>query len=339
MWSRFMRSAHVFSLVRFFMHVCGPVIVPAIVASRSAPKYMIEHGLQICSDASSASPDANGQLDEETAEMFRTEFEYILSFVSGLRTIQPLLSRDIHFGIANKAFDFVIRAITIAESPTIPESYRPFMKSAVDELANYGSILCTTMPEQMTVPKARIHPAILSVMDRMATPSVPAEFACEMMRHARSIQSCFMPGCPESAQSSGRVYMRCSGCRIVAYHSKECQARAWTHKSLPHRDICKKMKQVYDIAGDYLHRAEDQERFVREMRRAKIRDAMLQDIGIWLSAAYKNLHRPGPFLTADARKYLSRKKGPIYTEGMREYLMQVESSLLSNPKRCKAGRR
>src|SRR5882762_1175456 len=337
MWSRFMRSAHVFSLVGFFMHVCGPVIVPAIVASRSAPKYMIEHGLQICSDAFSASLDANGQLDNGTAETFRTEFEYIMSFVSGLLTIQPFLSRDLHFGIANKAFDFTTRAIMIAESPTIPESYRPFMKSAVDRLARYGSILCTMMPEQMTVPKARIHPAILSVMDRMTTPSVPAEFACDMMRHARTIQSCFTPGCPESAQSSGRVYMRCSGCRIVAYHSKECQARAWTHKSLPHRDICKKMKQVYDIAGDYLQRAEDQEKFVREMKRANIRDAMLKEIGIWLSAAYTNLQRPGPFLTADAHKYLSRKKGQIYTEGMQEFLLQVESSLLSNPKRRKAG--
>jgi hypothetical protein len=298
---------------------------------------MIEHGLQICSDASSASLDANGQLHKETADMFRREFEYILSFVSGLRTIQPLLSRDLHFGIATKAFDFATRAITIAESPAIPESHRPFMKSAVDQLADYGSMLCTTMPEQMTVPKARIHPAILSVMDRMATPPVPAEFACDMMRHARTIQSCFAPGCPESAQSSGRVYMRCSGCRIVAYHSKECQARAWAHKSLPHRDICKKMKQVYDIAGDYLHRAEDQEKFVREMRRAKIRDVMLKEIGIWLAAVYTSLQRPGPFLTADARKYLSQKKGPIYTEGMQEYILQVESSLLSNPKRRKAG--
>jgi hypothetical protein len=97
------------------------------------------------------------------------------------------------------------------------------------------------------------------------------------------------------------------------------------------------MKQVYDIAGDYLQRAEDQEKFVREMKRANIRDAMLKEIGIWLSAAYTNLHRPGPFLTADARKYLSRKKGQIYTEGMQEFLLQVESSLLSNPKRRKAG--
>ena len=71
MWSRFMRSAHVFSLVRFFMRICGPMVVPAIVTSRSAPNYMIEHGLQVCSDASGASLDDNGQLDDDAAKMQR----------------------------------------------------------------------------------------------------------------------------------------------------------------------------------------------------------------------------------------------------------------------------
>jgi hypothetical protein len=51
-WSRFLGSARAFSL---FIHICGPVIVPAIVRSRSAHNYMVEHGLQICSDISNAS--------------------------------------------------------------------------------------------------------------------------------------------------------------------------------------------------------------------------------------------------------------------------------------------
>jgi hypothetical protein len=76
---------------------------------------------------------------------------------------------------------------------------------------------------------------------------------------------------------------------------------------------------------------------VQEMKRANIRDVMLKEIGIWLLAAYTNLQRPGLFLTADTHKYLSRKKGQIYMEGMQEFLLQVESSLLSNPKRRKAG--
>jgi hypothetical protein len=78
--------------------------------------------------------------------------------------------------------------------------------------------------------------------------------------------------------------MRYSGCHVVAYRSQECQKCAWTDKHLPHKDICKKMKQIYDIRGDYLHREADQDKFVQEMRRAKIKVVMLKEIGMWLLA-------------------------------------------------------
>ena len=108
---------------------------------------------------------------------------------------------------------------------------------------------------------------------------------------------------------------------------------------MPHRDICKKMKQVYDVAGGCLRRKEDEDKFVKAVKRAKIADVMLTEISMWLSAVSTQLQRKGPILTADARKYLSRKDGPLYTEGMEEYMTQVESSLMSIPKRRKAGRK
>jgi hypothetical protein len=297
---------------------------------------MVEQGLAICSAISDALLDPNGQVDDIAAETFQRELGYLGSFIQSLLSLPPLMHRDIHFGIAPSAFDFTTRAISIIESPIIPQPYRPAMAPAIETLATYASLLCAMMPEQMTVPKALIHPTISSALDRISTPSPPAEHACAMMRHARSIQFCFAPGCPESAQSSGRVYMHCSGCHVVAYSSKECQKRAWTDKQLPHRDICKKMKQVYDIGGDYL-RKEDQDKFVREIRRAKINDATLKEIGMWLNLAYAKLQRNGPLLTAEVREYLSQKKeeGPIYVEGMEEYLSKVKLAVLSNPKRRK----
>jgi hypothetical protein len=131
------------------------------------------------------------------------------------------------------------------------------------------------------------------------------------------------------------VYKRCSGCRIVAYSSKECQQRAWTDKNLPHKNICKKMKEVYDIGGHYLQRAEDEGKFVREMRRAKIKDVMLQEIGLWLSTAYAKLQRKGPLLTPSVRQYLSEREGPLYVEGAEEHLIEIETSLMTMPKRRK----
>jgi hypothetical protein len=266
---------------------------------------MVEYGLQICADISNASLDLNGQIDNLTAGVFVDELIYLGAYAHSLLTIPPLLFRDLHCGIANSTFDFATQALSAIESPTIPQSYRPQLTNLTDELATYAAMLWTIAPEQKTVPKARVHPAIGSIMDDMTTPSPPAEFVCSMMRHAKSIQFCFAPGCPESAQSSGRVYMRCSGCRVVAYCGKDCQRRAWADENHPHSSICKKMKQVYDVGGNYLHLDKVQDKFVQEMRRANIRNVMLKYIDIWLCEAYTKLKWQGPFLTLDAHKHLS----------------------------------
>ena len=73
----------------------------------------------------------------------------------------------------------------------------------------------------------------------------------------------------------------------------------------PHSGICEKMKQVYDVGGNYLHLDKVQYKFVQEMRRAKIRNVMLKEIDIWLCEAYTKLKWQSPFLTLDAHKHLS----------------------------------
>jgi MYND finger len=329
-----MGTAQLFSLLRFFVHICGPMIIPAFVASRFAPEYIIEHGSQVCFDVSNASMDRNGKIDDLAAGNFMIEMGRLVTIVKSFFTIPPLLNRDLHFGIAQRAFDFATQAISTIESPIIPQTYNSQMKPIVD--THYASWLWTTVPEQMTTPIPRVHPAIRSAMDRLTKPFPAADFAHSMMRHARSIQFCFAAGCSESAQSSGRVYMRCSGCRVIAYCSKACQKRSWTDGHLPHRDICKKMKQVYDIGGDYLRREEDQAKFMQEMKRAKIKDVVLGEIGMWMCEAYMKLQRKGPFLTAEAREYLSQKGGPLFTTETRKFMSEIQNSFLSNPKRRRA---
>jgi hypothetical protein len=331
-----MGNAQLFSLLRLFVRICGPMIIPAIVASRSAPNYIIEHGSQVCFDVSNASVDLNGHVDDLVAKDFMDEMGSLVSIVQSFLTLPPLLHRNLHSGIAQKAFDFATQAISTIESLIIPQTYASQMKPVVDILASYASVLWTCAPAQMTVPISRMHPAIRSAMDLMTKPSPPADFAYALMRHARSIQFCFAAGCSESAQSSGRVYMRCSGCRVIAYCGKTCQRRAWTDGHFPHRNICKKMKQVYDVGGDYLRREEDQAKFVQEMRRAKIKDVVLKEIGIWLCDGLTKLQRKGPLLTTEIREYLSQKEGPLFLPGTREFMSEIGASLHSNPKRRRA---
>ncbi|KIM78694.1 hypothetical protein PILCRDRAFT_10919 [Piloderma croceum F 1598] len=150
-------------------------------------------------------------------------------------------------------------------------------------------MLLVVMPEPIAPSRAHLHPVIRSALDSAMKYSSPAAGAFKVMHLARTIRFCFAPGCPESAQSSGRVYMRCSGCHTVAYSGKSCQRRAWTDKQLPHRDICRKMAQIFNIGGRYLRREEDQDKFVREMRKAKINDSMLSEITLWLHRSFARM--------------------------------------------------
>jgi hypothetical protein len=95
------------------------------------------------------------------------------------------------------------------------------------------------------------------------------------------------------------------------------------------------MKQVYDVGGDYLRQEEDEEKFVRAMKRAKIKDTMLKEISRWLSDILETSQRTGPLWTTDARRHAEQKEGPIFPAGALEYIFELDSSS-SIPKRRRA---
>jgi hypothetical protein len=194
-----MQSARAFSLVYFFFNICGPIIVPAIIATRSGPEYMIEHGLRICSNVSNASL-RNGQVDDFTASAFMTELACLGTFVQVLITLPPLLTRDLHLGIGQRAFDFTTRVISTMESPIIPQSHMRLHSPMLEKYAAYACMLYTIVPEQMTISRAHVHPAIRAEMDRFiaAASLEPAKSAWGFMHSAKKLQYCFAPGCPES---------------------------------------------------------------------------------------------------------------------------------------------
>lgn len=288
-WSRFMGDHTVFVLVGHLVQICGSLILPAIVASKSAPNYMIEYGNQICSDLSDASLDDNGQVEDSAAAEFRTKLEELTSFIRSLLPLPQHLNIDMHSGIERRAFDFATRAISIITSPIIAQSHRPDLECVTKLLTDYATMLFIAMREPIALSMAHLHPVICSALVRAMKCPSPAAGAFKVMHFARTLQFCFASGCLESAQSSGRVYMRCSGCHIVAYSGKSCQRRAWTDKRLPHKNICRKMAQVFDIGGRYLRREDDQDKFIREMRRAKISDSMLTEIALWLHLFFASM--------------------------------------------------
>ena len=55
-------------------------------------------------------------------------------------------------GIAASTFDFMTWAITIIESPIIPQPHPPVLVPTIKTLSTYASMVYVVMPEQMTIP-------------------------------------------------------------------------------------------------------------------------------------------------------------------------------------------
>jgi hypothetical protein len=53
------------------------------------------------------------------------------------------------------------------------------------------------------------------------------------------------------------------------------------------------MRQAVDVGGHYIRRQEDKDKFVREMRRAKIDDSTLREIMLWLQLSFTTLQWGG----------------------------------------------
>jgi hypothetical protein len=292
MISRITDSFEIFRFLAEFIRICGPLIIPALVSSPTAAEYIADHGLEVCEAVSSAPRTHAGHLSDAVVIRLVNEVMDILSVVRHLLALPPHLNRDFQHGHARKTFEFLTEVLSLLHSTVIPPEWKhSFSRPVCGELAKYAAAVYTTCIEEMSTPRHHLHPYIRLIIDHMAEPQSPSDLAFFMIRFAKSQQFCFAPGCAESAQSSGRVYMRCGGCGIVAYSSKECQRRAWNDKQVPHRAICKKIKQIVDAASDHFRGTNDVVRFPRDMKKANVSDAVLQEVSDWLSSVTELLQR------------------------------------------------
>ncbi|KIY74117.1 hypothetical protein CYLTODRAFT_93832 [Cylindrobasidium torrendii FP15055 ss-10] len=68
--------------------------------------------------------------------------------------------------------------------------------------------------------------------------------ACEKLCLLSVSTECAAPDCRQSSIDLGRKLQMCSGCRVVGYCSKECQAAAWKHHEIPHKPACRLISKV-----------------------------------------------------------------------------------------------
>ncbi|KAH9918019.1 uncharacterized protein B0H18DRAFT_1123290 [Fomitopsis serialis] len=136
-----------------------------------------------------------------------------------------------------------------------------------------GKPLWPTDPSQL-IPyglqqdKAAYHPGILHQHAVMLTSiEDPLSSAFDGFGWASRARHCCAPECGETFATAGRAFARCSGCSVLRYCSRPCQSRAWKHATVPHKDVCMKLR----VLRERTHLPQD-----RELKRERDRQAFVE---------------------------------------------------------------
>ncbi|KAF9480151.1 hypothetical protein BDN70DRAFT_877893 [Pholiota conissans] len=92
----------------------------------------------------------------------------------------------------------------------------------------------------------------VDTQERMRHYTKVAMLVLPQIRKARSILNCSTQDCPNSIQSTGREFRRCTGCNVTLYCGEKCQSEAWNAELYPHKFICKVLHKVISVAGSDL---------------------------------------------------------------------------------------
>lgn len=138
---------------------------------------------------------------------------------------------------------------------------------------------------------ARYHPNIvagskLRVLIEANAPQMAFETFCRLAGEQR----CFAPGCANTCAREGRKFENCAACRRTPYCSKACQVSAWKHPRAPHKEVCKKLRQLADETGvgsrlelkDALH-------FVETCSKKKIDKDLIGDVVVHMRSLRKEM--------------------------------------------------
>jgi len=275
-------------LLPILMRICRSLITPAIVSSPAVCRYICDQGSRICDSVSDTRLPDDIKKRDEVIVYFCADIKQVTDFILTLATQCDLSSpqlKQFQSGHETDLFEFISRAVERLESPIIPLKNKEEAKKSAENLAIYGATLYITA--HLKIPKPLLHPTIRKAIDKgIDTNMSPARSLWLLLNQFKRGQICCALECSESFQTASGTFQfqRCAGCRVVAYSSKECQVRAWKDKRLPHRDICKILRQVMDVGGGQL---DDPEKFARSIKKARVSDAVQRDCVVWLTRLFK----------------------------------------------------
>ncbi|EPS96660.1 hypothetical protein FOMPIDRAFT_1053028 [Fomitopsis schrenkii] len=152
-----------------------------------------------------------------------------------------------------QVFSYALAACSIALQflPRLPKVTNLFTEEFVDSIAQvFSSSGAVYLAYRLPEDKNMYHQDILDrYMRSVALVLDPRMAAFECFHWAFKVRHCCAPECQETFGSAKRQFAQCAGCGVLRYCSRECQRTAWKYDSLPHKDVCTKLRVLRERTG------------------------------------------------------------------------------------------
>ncbi|KAF8204038.1 hypothetical protein BJ912DRAFT_224196 [Pholiota molesta] len=253
-WYRFVPETAIIHYTGLVLRICGTAVIPSLV------KYRFSHAvIESCRQLVDLTlADLTQDLDERgrirLAQRFRNR---VLDYVGYFRAIENLITTksdcfaELMRGCETKAMQFCSILLYLSSDPKMPSHD---ISDYMFGFAWYGQELFRFFHMHLYPrPDMPVHPMIEQIDSKIfpfpAALQEPAYLALGCILAFRVDRHCSAYKCPNTFQTVGKDFQRCSRCKVVSYCGRDCQANAWKDQSFPHKRTCSVMRNLINRGG------------------------------------------------------------------------------------------
>ncbi|KAJ7672591.1 hypothetical protein DFH06DRAFT_1176882 [Mycena polygramma] len=200
------------------------------------------------------------------------------------------------FFSGHEKFLFRAMKISLEYVRSIARSIKPYTSETEQDATYIENVfvpLASTLHCHLELPfDPKEYPPIVlaNSLSLLKTQNEPSVIAFQAFYQLACHERCCAPGCRETFASQGRKFSLCSGCSRVPFCSKQCLTTAWKHPTIPHKDVCKKIK-VVSVAGKLATKPVPQEvlAFRANLSKAGVDEADVADIAMHVQRLFKEM--------------------------------------------------
>jgi hypothetical protein len=254
-WHRFVPDTMIFQYTGLVLHLCVTSLIPSLVKYRFS--HVVVESCRQLVDLTMAdfTKDLNGQGRNRLSMRFKFRvLDYSVYFRTILllnSTTPPNCCAELMRGCETKAMQLCSLILYLSSNPKMP----PHESSDVmNQFVWFAQLLFRFFRMHLYPrPNIPVHPLVESLDSQVfLTPAVcedPKYTALMAIQTLRSDRHCSAYKCPNSFQSVGKNFQRCSRCQVVSYCGRECQTNAWKDQKYPHKQICSVLRSLMSRGG------------------------------------------------------------------------------------------